>query len=163
MCYGNERFLQSCASRTLLFSLQDFNDRSGVQVGPLRLLLYSGRTTLLSPDTLMGNVCYLTVVVGCRGTTCQRLFVVTVATWTRSRRHIGRWLTTLPAPSAKMTRLNLSKGQFNHSKDRSFNSLCPQLSFAILTLLAQWECKTKITGRFDTKIYFTFRRELFAR
>lgn len=31
MCYGNERFLQSCASRTLLFSLQDFNDRSGVQ------------------------------------------------------------------------------------------------------------------------------------
>lgn len=32
MCYGNERFLQSCASRTLLFSLQNFDDRSGVQV-----------------------------------------------------------------------------------------------------------------------------------
>jgi len=31
MCYGNERFLQSCASRTLLFSLQNFDDRSGVQ------------------------------------------------------------------------------------------------------------------------------------
>lgn len=28
MCYGNERFLQSCASRLCLFSLQEFQDRS---------------------------------------------------------------------------------------------------------------------------------------
>lgn len=27
MCYGNERFLQSCASRLCLFSLQDFQNK----------------------------------------------------------------------------------------------------------------------------------------
>ena len=32
MCYGNERFLQSCASRLCLFSLQEFQDRSAPAV-----------------------------------------------------------------------------------------------------------------------------------